>query len=217
LALRDLVRYQARSGAALAAVTLALGIAATAVIIASAEAAKKAAEPATLSDRQMRVYLGPPDDRELTPTDAPAQLERLTAGVRRLAAQLDAETVIPLRKAVQPGAAAFVLGNTRVFPTVELARQVDTPEGQKQYRAESAPMSPRWRSQVPRDRLGPVEPARTFLRPQRPLMRSTYRARGSARGRSARRHNQATSGKPFSARLRTPPTFVTPNGLRCHG
>ena len=40
LALRDLVRYQARSGAALAAVTLALGIAATIVVIASAEAAK---------------------------------------------------------------------------------------------------------------------------------------------------------------------------------
>ena len=41
LALRDLVRYQARSGAALAAITLALGIAATVVIIASAEAAKR--------------------------------------------------------------------------------------------------------------------------------------------------------------------------------
>src|SRR5262245_46648713 len=39
LALRDLVRYQARSGAALAAVTLALGIAATVVLIASAEEA----------------------------------------------------------------------------------------------------------------------------------------------------------------------------------
>jgi hypothetical protein len=44
-ALRDLVRYQARSGAALAAVTLALGIAATVTVIVSAEAAKKAAEP----------------------------------------------------------------------------------------------------------------------------------------------------------------------------
>ncbi len=42
LALRDLARYQARSGAALAAVTLALGIAATVVVIASAEEAKKA-------------------------------------------------------------------------------------------------------------------------------------------------------------------------------
>ena len=37
LALRDLARYQARSGAALAAITLALGIAATVVILAVAE------------------------------------------------------------------------------------------------------------------------------------------------------------------------------------
>ena len=59
LALRDLVRYQARSGAALAAVTLALGIAATVVVIASAEEAKEAGEPPNLSDRQIRVYLGP--------------------------------------------------------------------------------------------------------------------------------------------------------------
>ena len=58
LALRDLVRHQARSGAALAAVTLALGIAATVVIVASAEHAKDAAEPPNLSDRQIRVYLG---------------------------------------------------------------------------------------------------------------------------------------------------------------
>src|SRR6266545_4882081 len=50
LALRDLVRYQARSGAALAAVTLALGIAATVVVIASAEAAKRSAEPPNLFD-----------------------------------------------------------------------------------------------------------------------------------------------------------------------
>jgi putative ABC transport system permease protein len=82
LALRDLARYQARSGAALAAVTLALGIAATVVSIASAEAAKKAAEPANLSDRQARVYLGPPEARELTPVDTPAQLEGLAARVR---------------------------------------------------------------------------------------------------------------------------------------
>src|SRR4030095_7550290 len=57
LALRDLVRYQARSGSALAAVTLALGIAATVVVIASAEAAKRNGEPPNLSNRQVRVYL----------------------------------------------------------------------------------------------------------------------------------------------------------------
>ena len=105
LALRDLARYQARSGAALAAVTLALGIAATVVVIASAEEAKKASEPASVSDRQIRVYLGPSEDRTLTPVDALAQLDRLAAGARRVAAQLDGATVIPLRKASQPGAA----------------------------------------------------------------------------------------------------------------
>src|SRR5262245_28638075 len=84
LALRDLARYQARSGAALAAVTLALGIAATVVVVASAEEAKRANEPASLSDRQVRVYLGPSEDRQLTPVDAPAHIGQLTTGVRQL-------------------------------------------------------------------------------------------------------------------------------------
>jgi putative ABC transport system permease protein len=137
LALRDLARYQARSGAALAAVTLALGIAASVVVVASAEEAKRAAEPASLSDRQIRVYLGPSEDRELTPIDAPARLERLTASVRQLAAPLDRATVIPLRKAVQPGASPGVIGDTRFFPTIELTRRFDSPEGQKSYRSQS--------------------------------------------------------------------------------
>ena len=135
LALRDLARYQARSGAALAAVTLALGIAATVVIIASAEAAKKAAEPANLSDRQMRVYLGPPEVRELTPVDTPAQLDRLAARVRRIAAQLDAATVIPLRKPTQPGVAPFVLLGTRVFAPLDLMSPSNSREEGKSSRS----------------------------------------------------------------------------------
>ena len=47
LALRDLARYQARSGAALAAITLALGIAAAVVIIAAAEEKKAAGDRPT--------------------------------------------------------------------------------------------------------------------------------------------------------------------------
>jgi putative ABC transport system permease protein len=137
LALRDLVRCQARSGAALAAVTLALGIAATVVVVASAEAAKKAGEPPTLSDRQVRVYLGPAEDRELTPVNAAARLPRLAASVRQLAAGLDRATMIPLRKAVQPGVAPGVVGDSRFFPTIELARRFDSPEGRKSYRSES--------------------------------------------------------------------------------
>jgi putative ABC transport system permease protein len=134
LALRDLVRYQARSGAALAAVTLALGIAATVVVVASAEAAQKAAEPRALSDRQIRVYLGGAEQaRELTPVDAAAQLPRLAASVRQLAAELDQATVIPLHKAFQSGTAPLALGDTRYFPPLELTRRFEKmyrPEGQ---------------------------------------------------------------------------------------
>jgi putative ABC transport system permease protein len=137
LALRDLARYQARSGAALAAVTLALGIATAVVVTSSAEEAKAAAEPPTLSDRQIRVYLGPPDARQLTPVDVPAQLGRLAASVRQLADQLDRATVIPLRKAVPPGARPFVAGDTRVIVGIELARRFDGPAGRKEYRAQS--------------------------------------------------------------------------------
>jgi putative ABC transport system permease protein len=125
LALRDLARYQARSGAALAAVTLALGIAAAVVVVASAEASKKAAEPPTLSDRQIRVYLGPADARELTPVDASARIPHLAASVRQLAAELDQATLIPLRSAVLPSASPFVVGDTRVIRPLELTRQVE--------------------------------------------------------------------------------------------
>ena len=139
LALRDLARYQARSGAALAAVTLSLGIAATVVVIASAEEAKKASEPASLSDRQIRLYLGPSEDRTLTPVDAPAQLDRLAAGARGIGAQLDGATVIPLRKATQPGTVPgrFPGGDTQFIPAVELTKTSLSPEGGKSYRRAS--------------------------------------------------------------------------------
>src|SRR6266498_3926197 len=127
LALRDLVRYQARSGAALAAVTLALGIAATVVVIASAEAAKRSAQPPNLSNRQVRVYLGRPKTREVIPAQALSQIDRLSASVRQLAAQLGDADVLPLRKAFQPGTPAFfdpVAGYRVLLPT-ELARKFD--------------------------------------------------------------------------------------------
>jgi putative ABC transport system permease protein len=129
--------YQARSGAALAAVMLALGIAATVVVIASADHAKKAAEPPNLSDRQIRVDTGPPELREEPAILTPAQLERRPASVRQLAGQLDEATVIVLGKPFQAGVAAVVAGDTRVRPTIAPARRVDGPGGWKMHRAEA--------------------------------------------------------------------------------
>jgi putative ABC transport system permease protein len=109
LALRDLARYQARSGAALAAITLALGIAAVVTVTAAAEEKKDddrmAAALPNLSDRQIRVYTGPTQDPELIPLplQTPAQLARSAARVRQIAASLGQASVIPLHKAVPPG------------------------------------------------------------------------------------------------------------------
>src|SRR5262249_14379501 len=123
LALRDLARYQARSGAALAAVTLALGIAATVVVIASAEEAKRAREPATLSDRQARDRLGPSRDREFIPADAADRIDQLTAGARQVAARLDHATMLPLREVVEPGTPTMTIDDTQVLPPVVLAKR----------------------------------------------------------------------------------------------
>jgi putative ABC transport system permease protein len=88
LALRDLARYQARSGAALAAISLALGI--TAAIIVSAAAAKPAANAGNLPDTQILVWIGQPNggngpDGPVVPVRTPAQLGVLAAAVHQIA------------------------------------------------------------------------------------------------------------------------------------
>jgi putative ABC transport system permease protein len=125
LALRDLVRYQARSGAALAAVSLALGIAAAVVVVSSAEAAKRNAEPVNLSNRQVRVYLGGPKTREFIPEPALKKIDRLFASVQQIAHRLGGANLVPLREAFQPGTPALFdpVANYRVLPTLELAKK----------------------------------------------------------------------------------------------
>ncbi len=100
LALRDLARYQARSGAALAAVTLVLGI--PMAIIFSASAAEYTADAGNLSDRQLMIRAanttGPFIPR-------PAELERLQTQVDRVVATLDNPTLIALDVALDPALA----------------------------------------------------------------------------------------------------------------
>jgi putative ABC transport system permease protein len=128
LALRDLARYQGRSGAALAAITLALGIAATIVIVAAAEEKKSAAAPPNLSTRQIRVYTGPTPSPEAVAIQTPAKLERMAARVRSLAASLDDATVIPLHNPYQPGERSLTQRGVDVLRTEVLVRPVDDPE-----------------------------------------------------------------------------------------
>jgi putative ABC transport system permease protein len=223
LALRDLARYQARSGAALAAVTLSLGIAATVVVIASAEEAKKASEPASVSDRQIRVYLGPSEDRTLTPVDAPAQLGRLAAGARGIGAQLDGATVIPLRKATEPGAVPGRLpgGDTQFIPTIELTKIFTSPEGGKNYRNQSqlyvaTPAVLEYLGIDP----ATIDPGTDYLVDRSVTTKDLVIPRFPSRGDIPVTNVQKidTGGHLFGAESsRNPPYFITLNGLRRQG
>jgi putative ABC transport system permease protein len=128
LALRDLARHQARSGAALAAITLALGIAAAVVIIAASEEKQAAGEPPNLSNRQIRVYTGATPEPTFVPIQTPAELERMAAGARRLAADLGDATLVPLHNAIRPGERPGILDGIRVLDAAVLSREVDSRE-----------------------------------------------------------------------------------------
>jgi putative ABC transport system permease protein len=105
LALRDLARYQARSGAALAAITLAVGIAAT-IVIAASQAATQAAQAAptgpNLPPNQLIVHVSAGARFGVAPVPAPAQLQALQARVTALAAALHARGVLALDSATDP-------------------------------------------------------------------------------------------------------------------
>jgi putative ABC transport system permease protein len=99
LALRDLARYRARSAAALAAISLALGI--PAAIIVTATAAQDTQATGTLSNREILVRIGQPNV-PVIPLRTDAELADLTTTVNRIAAQLSRPNVIPLDMAVDP-------------------------------------------------------------------------------------------------------------------
>jgi putative ABC transport system permease protein len=221
LALRDLARYQARSGAALAAVTLALGIAATVVVTASAQEAKQAKEPPSLSDRQIRVHLGRPEDPKVIPIETPAQVAQQIAGVRHLAAQLDRATVLPLHKAVEQGTVPAVVGNTRFLPTIELARRFDSADGRTSYRSDAdlyvaTRAVLRYLGIVP----GAVAPSTDYL-----VDRSVQAGTLVIPSVTKRREYAVTNVQSIETGRHLfgagsglkPPYFITLNGLRRHG
>jgi putative ABC transport system permease protein len=119
LALRDLSRYQARSGAALAAISLVLGVPVAIVVTATAATA---ADKGNLSESQMLIWTRQPDAPEgvspfytvdsgdsgfspFIPIWTPAEMTQLQAQVDRIAATLEAPTVLPLDVALDPNLA----------------------------------------------------------------------------------------------------------------
>ena len=226
LALRDLARYQARSGAALAAITLALGIAAAVVVIASAEEKLEDERAATdlpnLTDRQLRVYTGETREPELIPLpfQTPAQLARSATSVRQLAGALDHAAVITLRKAIQPDSPAIVtFEGDQALVAVGLARQTDRKNwtrGSGVYVATPALLR----------HLGidpaTVDPSADFLAdpsvPTDDLVILNIRARKQFPVTNVQRiDSEQVLGTGEGDTGRVPSSFVTPSGLRRHG
>jgi putative ABC transport system permease protein len=246
LALRDLARYQARSGAALAAITLALGIAAAVVIVAAAEEKKSAAQPPNLSNRQIRVYTGATPGPEIVAIQRPAELERQAAGVRQLAAGLDDAAVIPLHNAPLPGERSFVdESGIRVLPTEGLTRKIDDPDSKRWSGRAMLCLGPRAGCYVTESRLyvatpallrylgidpAAVDPSTDFLAdgsvPTDELvtvsMRTTTRAasRPQVIEHAVTNVQRIDSRKPFGSpkgERNAPTSFITIDGLRRRG
>ncbi|OKI89133.1 ABC transporter permease [Micromonospora sp. CB01531] len=101
LALTDLVRYQARAGAALAAISLAVGIS-VAIVAGSAAAeahTRRTAGLGNLADSTLLVRIGRPNN-PVIPEHTPAQLASLQAQIDQIAHNLGTPAVTPLDMAV---------------------------------------------------------------------------------------------------------------------
>ena len=144
LALRDLARYQARSGAALAAASLAVGIGATIAVTAAAQQADDHTLSAgNLANNQLIVWLADPNDQNgpavfTSPTHAtsdkpappaPAVVRAARDVARAIAATLPGSTTLPLDAAedlsaqVPPGAPAGAAAVSLVHPITDSGRR----------------------------------------------------------------------------------------------
>jgi putative ABC transport system permease protein len=136
LALRDLARYQARSAAALGAISLALAIAATVAISAGAAAVPPA--EANLANNQLIVYLSsgngsaPGNGSAAIPGRTAAEVHSLQPRVDALAASLHAQAVIPLTEAAAAGSPTLSPDGTLANVTATLGKERAVTHGGQQ-------------------------------------------------------------------------------------
>ena len=136
LALRDLARYRARSGAALAAISLVTGI--VAAIAISAAAAAQNETPAgeagwpNLPANQLMVYVSPGGSLilpEIIPHASASRLHRLEGLVGEFGRTLHSQDVVPLEGAESANSPVLQINQTSGLPTTTLANQVRGSDG----------------------------------------------------------------------------------------
>ena len=129
LALRDLSRYRARSGAALAAISLVTGIVAAIAVSAAAAAGNEglpgAVGWANLPANELMIYLSAEGSNgipEVVTTVTPAQLVQYRSEVSGLAAALHSQDVLSLDAALAPGTLQINEGQVSGQPTTMLGK-----------------------------------------------------------------------------------------------
>ena len=136
LALRDLARYRARSGAALAAISLVTGIVA-AIAISAAAAARNEGLPGeagwlNLPANQLMVYLSPGGSNTLPailPQLSASRLQRLESLVSDFGGTLHSQDIVPLDAAESAGSPLVQMNQVSGLPTTTLATPVSGPGG----------------------------------------------------------------------------------------
>jgi putative ABC transport system permease protein len=120
IAVRDLRRHQARSGAALAAITLGLAIAVTIVVVAAA--VEDGAAEGNLASSQLLIRVG---NSELETAEIGAdELDSMRAAVEGIASQHGGTQVVSLEVAVDP-TESMTIGSRTARPTVFVGWRVD--------------------------------------------------------------------------------------------
>src|SRR5262249_46487354 len=178
------------------------------------------------TERQIRVHLGPSENREGVPVDVLSRQATLAANVRRLAAQLDHATVIPLRMTVERLSNTWVdqFSGTQMFATVDLTTTKDqksfehaawlfvaTPTLLKYLGIDPATVRPSTDFLV-----YPGVPIRELVMPSsssRRVFGLTHVQRIEPRTRLFGSFNFGFN----EVRRYTPPAFITLDGLRRHG
>jgi putative ABC transport system permease protein len=136
LALRDLARYRARSGAALAAISLVTGI--VAAIAISAAAAAQNEGPAgeagwtNLPANQLMIYLSPGGSYalpEILPQLSASRLHHIEGLVSDFAGKLHGQDVVPLETAESADSPVLQINQVSGLPTTTLANTVTGPGG----------------------------------------------------------------------------------------
>jgi putative ABC transport system permease protein len=131
LALRDLARYRARSGAALAAITLVTGIVAAIAISAAAAAQNEGlageAGWTNLPTNQLMIYLSPGGSYalpEVLPQLSVSRLHHLEGAVSEFAGKLHSQDLLPLEAAESAGSPLLEINQVKGLPTTALASTV---------------------------------------------------------------------------------------------